>query len=92
MFSSKESLRQMSLQDKDRYLDKLSGDSNMGYFDHIFLMYSYEDGYSPLYSSKIISTRSNSISNKMCSKFWRNINVRILIKGPKYLSHWLLYS
>jgi hypothetical protein len=92
MFSSKESLRQMSLQDKDKYLDKLSEDANIGFFDHIFLMYSYEDGYSPLYSSKIISTDSNPISNKMCSKFWKNIHVSFLIKGTKYLPNWVLHS
>jgi hypothetical protein len=75
MLSSKESLRQMSLQDKDQFLNKLSEDPNLGSFDHIFLMYSYEDGYSPLYSSKIVKNGSNPTAISMCKKFWKNIHV-----------------
>ena len=75
MFSSKESLRQMSLEDSDNFLLKLSEDRNFKSFKNIVLVYSYEDGYAPFKSSKIIVDSSNKSSSKMAKNIWENVRV-----------------
>ncbi len=58
MFSSKESLRQMSLADKDKLLYTLSKDPNLGWFKNILLFASIEDGYAPYPSAKVLHQAS----------------------------------
>ena len=65
----------MSLKDDEKYLQQLSKDTHIRYFDNIFLVYTYEDGYSPLYSSKIISQNIVKLNNEMCESFWSNTQV-----------------
>ena len=77
MFSVKESMRQMSMQDPDKFLMKLSQYPSLGFFENLFLVYSYEDGYSPLPSSKIFDNGSNHLSSQMCKNFWANVKVSI---------------
>ena len=80
LISKKESIRQMSHQDKEKYLESLSNNQNLKYFKNIYLVHSYEDGYSPLYSSKVIIEKQNSIYNNMCTNFWANAKVEILFE------------
>jgi ribosomal protein L22 len=79
MLSNKKSLRQMSLKDNEQYLEHLSKDKHLKYFDKIFLVYTYEDGYSPVYSSKVISETSSRLVSKMSQNFWENTQVRVFV-------------
>lgn len=91
MFSNKESMRQMSLQDGQKLLRKLSTDDSIGFFENIVLVYSYEDGYSPLYSSKVVGHSQDPVSLGMCSDFWSKTKV-LLTLGFEYCSDWIVYS
>lgn len=80
MFSTKESLRQMSMRDEENYLKKLSEDNRFSFFKNIFLVYSLEDGYAPKNSSKIIMDSENSITGKMAVNFWKRVKVRLNLR------------
>ena len=75
MMSAKESMRQMGLQDNPQFLKKLSQDKSISFFENIFIVYSYEDGYSPLPSSKIVEYGLEAGSAKMCGDFWDSTKV-----------------
>lgn len=75
MISAKESMRQMSLQDNHHFIRRLSADESIGFFENIFLFFSYEDGYSPLYSSKVVDHPQDPSSSRMCADFWSNTKV-----------------
>lgn len=75
MFSSKRSLREMGLSDNGKCLDQLTREKTMGFFRNLFLVYSFEDGYSPLYSSKIVVEGADETQRKMCEDFWKNVKV-----------------
>jgi hypothetical protein len=71
-------MRQMGLQDANNFIQKLSQNPSMGFFENIFLVYSYEDGYSPLSSSKVVNHFPNTLSSKMCKDFWGNSKVNLV--------------
>lgn len=75
MFSEKESLRQMSLSDQEQLLDNMCKDSNFEYFDKVFIIYNYEDGYAPANSSKIVANNKDILSSRMAFNFWSNVKV-----------------
>lgn len=65
----------MGLKDRGDCLSRLSNDKTIGFFDNLFLVYSFEDGYSPMYSSKIVANGANKAQRKMCKNFWENVKV-----------------
>jgi hypothetical protein len=75
MMSGKESMRQMGLQDANNFIQNLSKHNSISFFENIFLVYSYEDGYSPLSSSKIVNHFPNTLSSQLCNNFWQNTKV-----------------
>lgn len=72
LLSAKESMRQMSLQDEPQFIRGLCDDASLGFFEHVVLVFSYEDGYSPLYSSKVVDHAHDAQSSRMCARFWAN--------------------
>jgi hypothetical protein len=78
MFSSKMSLRQMSISDKVKKMETMSNNENIKWFKNIFLLSSIEDGYAPLESAKIYLSDLNLSKrhNKMVFNFWNNTQVK----------------
>jgi hypothetical protein len=77
MFSSKISLRQMSISDKSKKIEQMSSYKTIKWFKNIFLLSSMEDGYAPHESAKIYLSDLNLSKrhNKMVFNFWNNIQV-----------------
>ena len=65
----------MGLKDSGRCLERLSEDPMIGEFRNVFLVYSYDDGYSPAYSSKVIVSGANALQRQMCRNFWSRVKV-----------------
>lgn len=75
MFSDKESLRQMSLRDKDNVLTKLSKCKYVGYVENIILVSSFEDGYAPEYSANATAQGQNAQILSLSKQFWNRVKV-----------------
>ena len=65
----------MGLKDDAKCLSQLSLDKGMGLFQNVFLVYAHGDGYSPVYSSKVMSRDADKAQRKMCKNFWANVKV-----------------
>lgn len=85
MFSSKESLRQMSLSDKEKLLSKLSEDSNLGWFNNILLFASFEDGYAPFPSAKVLLHPDNTQMTQMANNFWSEAKASNVVRIGCYI-------
>jgi hypothetical protein len=80
LFSSKLSLRQMSLSDKNQKIEKMSKYETLKWFKNIFILSSIDDGYAPVPSAKIFLKDFNkkSLHSQMVFNFWNNVQVKLI--------------
>lgn len=65
----------MNLSDSDNLLENMSADKYFENFKKVFIVYNYDDGYAPFYSSKIVDTPDQVTTSKMSFNFWSNVKV-----------------
>ena len=79
LFSSKESLRQMSLSDKHKLLEEMSSSQNLKWFKNILLFGCVEDGYAPYRSAKVLTHEKNEKMTKLAHNFWNSSMVVLFL-------------
>ena len=81
IFTSKLSLRQMSISDKSKKIEHMSEYKTIKWFKNILLLSYIDDGYAPHDSAKIYLSDLNLSKrhNKMVFNFWNNIEVSGII-------------
>lgn len=78
-----QSLRQMSLDDEEEYLLHLSQYNGLIWFKNIVLVASYDDGYTPYESAKILRSykpKSRADCNKMATNIYEKMNAENIVK------------
>lgn len=82
-FKKYQSLREMTLEDDEGYLVKLSKTEGLEWFKYIILVAAYNDGYVPVESSKILYSyqkNKNSIFMEMARNIYESIEAKRIIK------------
>ena len=82
-FKQYKSLREMCLDDKEKYLVELSRKKNLRYFENVILIYAYYDGYVNYESGKVLFDNplvKKEINREMVRNFYRNMDFSNLVK------------
>lgn len=87
-FKKYQSLREMSLEDDDGYLVKLSKREGLEWFKYVIFVAAYNDGYVPPASSKVLYSyrkNNNSIFIEMAKNIYEAIQAKRIIKIGIYV-------
>lgn len=82
------SIRQMSLEDEELYLLKLSKAEGFGWFKNVILFSVQDDGYVPLESARVLSTwkhSNSSMTQEMAFNIYSKLTAQNLVKILLYI-------